>query len=99
MLVTGRFIDAATAADWGLINEAVPDAELDDAVASKVAEILSKSPAAIRYGKAMFYRQRQMPLVDAYAYAGDVMARNMMEDDAGEGIDAFLEKRPARWRS
>lgn len=99
MLVTGRFIDAATAADWGLINEAVPAAELDDAVARKVADIVSKSPTAIRYGKAMFYRQRQMPLADAYAYAGDVMAHNMMEEDAGEGIDAFLEKRPARWRS
>lgn len=99
MLVTGRFIDAATAADWGLINEAVPEAELDAAVARKVAEILSKSPAAIRYGKAMFYRQRQMALADAYAYAGDVMARNMMEEDAGEGIDAFLDKRPAKWRS
>ena len=99
MLVTGRFIDAATAADWGLVNEAVPGAELDDVVARKVAEIVSKSPAAIRYGKAMFYRQRQMPLSEAYAYAGDVMARNMMEEDAGEGIDAFLEKRPARWGS
>lgn len=99
MLVTGRFIDAATAADWGLVNEAVPDAELDNAVARKVAEILSKSPAAIRYGKAMFYRQRQMALADAYAYAGDVMARNMMEEDAAEGIDAFLQKRPARWKA
>lgn len=99
MLVTGRFIDAATAADWGLINEAVPAADLDDAVARKVADIVSKSPTAIRYGKAMFYRQRQMALADAYAYAGDVMARNMMDEDAGEGIDAFLEKRPARWRS
>ncbi len=99
MLVTGRFIDAATAADWGLINEAVPDAELDDAITRKVAEILSKSPAAIRHGKAMFYRQRQMALDDAYTYAGDVMAHNMMEEDAGEGVDAFLEKRPAKWRS
>ena len=96
MLVTGRFIDAATAADWGLINEAVPDAELDDAVARKLADIVAKSPAAIRHGKAMFYRQREMALTDAYAYAGDVMARNMMEDDACEGIDAFLEKRPAK---
>lgn len=99
MLVTGRFIDAATAADWGLINQAVPDEELDTAVANKVAEILAKSPTAVRYGKAMFYRQRQMALADAYAYAGDVMARNMMEDDAGEGIDAFLEKRQPTWRS
>ncbi|OJB16185.1 enoyl-CoA hydratase [Burkholderia ubonensis] len=99
MLVTGRFVDAATAAAWGLVNEAVPEDALDTAVARKVAEIVAKSPAAVRYGKAMFYRQREMPLDDAYAYAGDVMARNMMEEDAGEGIDAFLEKRPPRWRT
>lgn len=99
MLVTARFIDAAIAADWGLINEAVADDELDAAVARKTAAILSKSPAAIRYGKTMFYRQRQMTLGDAYTYAGDVMARNMMEEDAAEGIDAFLGKRLPVWKS
>ncbi|RQS74467.1 enoyl-CoA hydratase [Burkholderia sp. Bp8963] len=99
MLVTGGFVDAATAASWGLVNEAVPADALDAAVARKVAEIVAKSPAAVRYGKQMFYRQREMTLDDAYAYAGDVMARNMMEEDAGEGIDAFLEKRPPRWRT
>lgn len=99
MLFTARFIDAATASDWGLINEAVPEAELDAAVARMAADILSKSPAAVRYGKFMFYRQRQMALSDAYEYASDVMARNMMEEDAGEGIDAFLGKRSPKWRS
>ena len=99
MLVTGRFIDAATAADWGLINAAVPDDTLDAAVAAKVGEILAKSPAAVRHGKAMFYRQRQMALGDAYTFAADAMARNMMEPDAAEGIDAFLAKRPPQWRS
>jgi enoyl-CoA hydratase/carnithine racemase len=98
MLVTGRFIDAATAADWGLINEAVPDDELDTAVAAKADAILAKSPAAIRHGKAMFYRQKQMALDDAYRFAGEVMAQNMMEEDAGEGIDAFIEKRPPVWQ-
>ncbi|MBB5606023.1 enoyl-CoA hydratase/carnithine racemase [Janthinobacterium sp. S3M3] len=98
MLVTGRFIDAATAADWGLINRAVADAALDEAVAQLAASIVEKSPTAIRYGKAMFYRQRQMALDEAYAYAGDVMARNMMEEDADEGVTAFLEKRPPAWR-
>jgi enoyl-CoA hydratase/carnithine racemase len=99
MLVSGRFVDAATAADWGLINQAVPEAELDAAVAAKVDEILAKSPAAVRHGKTMFYRQREMALADAYTYAGDVMARNMMEEDADEGIQAFLDKRPPAWRS
>jgi enoyl-CoA hydratase/carnithine racemase len=99
MLFTARFIDAVTAADWGLINEAVPEDLLDASVARVAAAILNKSPAAVRYGKAMFYHQRQMPLIDAYEYASDVMARNMMEEDAGEGIDAFLNKRSPAWRS
>ena len=98
MLVTGRFIDAATAVDWGLINEAVPESDLDAAVQRKCDAILAKSPTAIRYGKAMFYRQRQMNLEDAYAFAGEVMARNMMEDDAGEGVDAFIAKRAPVWK-
>ena len=93
MLVTGKFIDAATALDWGLINEVVPAAELDAAIARKAAEIAAKSPAAIRHGKAMFYRQQSMPLADAYAYAGEIMARNLMEGDACERIDSFLSRR------
>jgi len=97
MLMTARFIDAGQAADWGLINDAVPESELDARVRALVDDILSKSPTAVRYGKRMFYQQRQMALADAYDYAGDVMARNMMEADACEGIDAFLQKRPARW--
>ena len=99
MLVTARFIDAGQARDWGLINDAVPEAQLDQRVRALVDDILAKSPAAIRYGKRMFYKQRQMALADAYDYAGDVMARNMMEADACEGIDAFLQKRPPRWQS
>ena len=97
MLVTGRFIDADTAADWGLVNETVADAALDEAVARLAQQIMAKSPTAVRYGKQMFYRQRQLPLDEAYAYAGDVMARNMMEEDADEGVTAFLEKRPPSW--
>ena len=99
MLVTGRFIDAATAADWGLINNAVPDEALDEQVALLVQSIMDKSPAAVRHGKAMFYRQRQMALAEAYAYAGEVMAKNMMEEDAQEGVAAFLEKRSPNWRA
>ena len=99
MLVTGRFIDAATAVDWGLINEAVPESELDAAIQRKTSAIASKSPAAIRLGKAMFYQQQSMALRGAYEYAGGIMARNMMEDDVAEGIDAFFSKRPPIWSS
>jgi enoyl-CoA hydratase/carnithine racemase len=97
MLVTGRFIDAATALDFGLLSAVVPMSDLDAAIARKTAEIASKSPAAVRYGKSMFYRQQQMPLSDAYAYAAEVMARNMMHPDACEGLDAFQQKRAPVW--
>lgn len=93
MLFTGRFIDAATAADWGLINASVPEGELDAAIDRTTADIAAKSPAAVRHGKSVFYRQQAMALQGAYEYAGDVMARNMMESEACEGIGAFLDKK------
>ncbi|WP_108445515.1 enoyl-CoA hydratase [Halomonas denitrificans] len=97
MLVTGEFIDADTALEWGLVSTVVADAELEAAVANKVDTILSKSPAAVRFGKAMFHPQRQMALADAYDFAGNIMADNMMSPDASEGIDAFLAKRKPVW--
>ncbi len=99
MLVTGEFIDAARAADWGLVNAAVPDDALDTAVDKLLASILAKSPAAIRHGKALFNRQRGLSLADAYGHASEVMACNMMEADAREGISAFIEKRRPVWQS
>lgn len=93
LLVTGRFIDAATACDFGLINEVVPDAALDEAVMRKASEIASKSRPALGHGKALFYRQQGLSLEAAYAEASEVMARNLMEEDAARGIDAFLARR------
>jgi enoyl-CoA hydratase/carnithine racemase len=98
MLVTGRFISSAEALSFGLVNRVAPDAELDEAVAALTASICAKSPVAIRTGKAMFGRQRSMSLEEAYSYAGNVMACNMMAEDAGEGIDAFIEKRKPVWK-
>ncbi|MBA1156287.1 enoyl-CoA hydratase [Microvirga mediterraneensis] len=98
MLVTGRFISSAEALSFGLVNRVAPDAGLDEAVAALTADICAKSPLAIRTGKAMFVRQRSMSLEEAYAYAGDVMACNMMAEDAAEGIDAFIEKRKPVWK-
>jgi enoyl-CoA hydratase/carnithine racemase len=98
MLVTGRFISAAEALSHGLINRVSADDELDKTVASLTSAICSKSPVAIRTGKAMFSRQRSMSLEEAYAYAGQVMASNMMAEDAAEGIDAFIGKRKPVWK-
>ena len=98
MLVTGKFIDARTAADWGLVNTvAAPDA-LDAAVDDLAGTIIAKSPDAIRRGKALFYAQRERPRAEAYALACEVMAQNMMDENTGEGIEAFLEKRQPVWR-
>ncbi len=98
MLLTGEFIDADTAHDWGLVNRVADDDALDAAVDELTASICAKSAVAVRTGKAMFQRQLQMPLEEAYAFAGEVMACNMMAEDAGEGIDAFIEKRAPHWR-
>jgi enoyl-CoA hydratase/carnithine racemase len=98
MLVTGRFITAAEALSNGLISGMAPDDELDAAVATLTAEICSKSPVAIRTGKAMFGRQRAMNLEEAYRFAGSVMACNMMAEDVAEGIDAFIAKRKPVWK-
>src|SRR4051794_35257164 len=86
MLLTGEPIDAAEAQRIGLINRVVPDAELDAAAADLAATIASKSPAVLAIGKEAFRRQRNLPLVDAYGYASGVMAANLEEPDAAEGI-------------
>lgn len=98
MLITGQFISAADAVDNGLINQAVPLNQLDAALDALVQAICSKSPVAVRTGKAMYHRQRGMNLSDAYDYAGQVMAQNMMAEDVGEGIDAFMQKRHPVWK-
>lgn len=98
MLVTGDFIDTAKAKDWGLINDAVPAAALDSRLDDLVDQILQKPSVAIRTGKSMFYKQLGEQLDSAYQYAGDVMAYNMMAEDTIEGIDAFIGKRPPKWR-
>lgn len=98
MLLTGEMIDAATAVDFGLINRVVPVADLEAEVDALADKIAAKSSLVVAMGKEAFYRQLEQGLEDAYAYAGEVMARNMMAEDAAEGIDAFLEKRPPVWR-
>jgi len=98
MLVTGDFIDAQTALDRGLVNRVVPAEALDAAVQELAQAIIAKSPVAVRMGKEMFYQQLELGMQEAYHYASEVMACNMMADDAGEGIDAFMEKRTPVWR-
>jgi enoyl-CoA hydratase/carnithine racemase len=93
MLLTGDFIDARTALQQGLVNRVVAADALDAEVDRFARSIIAKSSVAIKMGKQMFYKQLEMGLDAAYQYASEVMACNMMTDDAGEGIDAFIGKR------
>ena len=98
MLVTGDFIDAPTAVDYGLVNQSVPAENLDSAVDQLAQNIAGKPAQALRAGKALFYQQLNLGLADAYQIAGETMACNMLFEDAVEGIDAFIEKRAPDWR-
>jgi len=98
MLLTGDLISATDAHRIGLVNRVVPAEQLVEATQALAQQIASKSPLSVAIGKEAFYRQAEMNLDDAYAYASAVMTRNMMADDAAEGIDAFLTKRVPTWR-
>ena len=92
MLLLGEFLPADKVRELGLVNRVVPDGDLEATSREMAQIIVSKSPAALRVGKEAFYRQAEMPLEEAYAYAGRVMAENMMARDTEAGIRAFINK-------
>lgn len=98
MLLTGELIDSETALRFGLINEAVPAAELDARVEALARQIASKSPYAVAMGKRSFYRQLELDRRQAYDHVNELMVRAFNSEDSKEGIAAFLEKRPAEWK-
>jgi enoyl-CoA hydratase/carnithine racemase len=98
MLLTGDFIDAPTAEAWGLINRVVPAAELGSATLALARKIAGASASTVGLGKAAFYKQIELGQSEAYAYAKEVMTANALEDDAREGIGAFLERRVPSWK-
>ena len=97
MLLTGELIDAVTARGLGLVNRVVPRADLREAVDGLARQIADKSALTVKIGKEAFYRQTELDLTSAYRYAAEVMTINMLAEDAGEGIDAFLAKRAPVW--
>lgn len=97
MLVTGDFISAVQARERGLINRVAQSDALDAEIESLVASIVSKPRATIALGKALFYRQLEAPIAIAYTDASNTMACNMMDEAALEGLQAFIDKRPASW--
>ena len=98
MLLTGDMITAARAREIGLINRVVPSNALGEETLKLAQHIASKSGVSIRIGKEAFYRQLEMGLSDAYAFASEVMTQNMLEAEAEEGICAFIDKREPKWQ-
>jgi enoyl-CoA hydratase/carnithine racemase len=97
MLVTGEFIDAEEAKARGLINRVAEPEQLDAELEKLVATILAKPRVAVAMGKEFFYRQVELGIAAAYKAASQVMACNMMDEAALEGVQAFIDKRPPRW--
>src|ERR671932_2656606 len=98
LALSGEVIDARTAAEWGLVNRVVPDAQLDAAVQDLLECVTRGSAESKGIGKQALYAQLDLGQVDAYTYAVEVMAATSQLPDAQEGMRAFLEKRPPAWR-
>jgi enoyl-CoA hydratase/carnithine racemase len=98
MLLTGRAIDALTAADWGLANRVVPADALRAASLELAGQIAEASGSCVGIGKRAFYAQVDLEQARAYEVAKEIMSNNAAEGDAQEGIGAFLAKRKPRWR-
>ena len=98
MLLTGDMISATRAAEIGLINSVVTPQALQETTTTLANKIASKSSLTLAIGKRAFYKQREMTLSQAYDYASKVMVESMLDNNAEEGIGAFIEKRPPRWQ-
>jgi enoyl-CoA hydratase/carnithine racemase len=97
MLLTGKLVDAATAAEWGLVNRVVPATELETETRRLACQIAEASSFTVGLGKQAYYAQIDLDQPKAYAYTKEVMAMNALAQDAQEGMSAFLEKRAACW--
>jgi enoyl-CoA hydratase/carnithine racemase len=97
MLLTGDLLSAEDACRIGLVNHVVEPGEEREEALKLARRLAAKSAMTVKIGKEAFYRQLDMSLPEAYAFASKVMVENMMVRDAEEGISAFVEKRPPKW--
>jgi enoyl-CoA hydratase/carnithine racemase len=99
MLMTGEFIDARTALDWGLVNRVVPAGELAAAARALAGAIIDKPATIVALGKRFFYGQLEERIDEAYRIAARTITQNMLGEDAQEGVGAFVDKRKPSWRA
>ncbi len=97
MCLTGEPITAAQGLAHGIVNYAVPAAELDAKLGWLLSRITDKTPTGIRLGKQGLAKIREMSLDAALEYAPFMLANMARTEDAREGFAAFAEKRPPNW--
>lgn len=98
LLLSGQLIDAEKAAQWGLINEAVPADKLQDKV-KDFAQMLCKqnSGQSMALTKQMIAKVQELPLEEALQYAAGKNAEARATEDCRKGIASFLSKEPLVW--
>ena len=99
MLLTGAPIPASEALEFGLISRVADPDELEEEVMKLARQVARASSRTLALGKPAFYRQLEMDRPSAYTMAQQVMVDNLLEEDAQEGITAFLEKREPHWKN
>jgi enoyl-CoA hydratase/carnithine racemase len=95
MLLTGELVDARKAMEWGLVNRVVPAAELEAETEKLARQIAEKPPATVAAGKRAFYQQMDLGVEKAYELASQVISASFSHEEGREGMDAFIDKRPA----
>ena len=98
MLLTGDPVDAKRALEWGLVNRVVPPEQLDAAVDELARKLAAKPAGTVAAGKRAFYQQMDMGLAKAYDLASGVISASFASDEGREGMNAFIEKRPPKWK-
>ncbi|MBU2498781.1 MAG: enoyl-CoA hydratase [Proteobacteria bacterium] len=98
MLLTGKFVKASEAMDYGLVNRVVPLERLVEETWLLGKEISQFSLTTLGLGKQGFYQQIHLAEADAYHYAKELISANATMEDAKEGMSAFLEKRQPVWK-
>lgn len=97
LLLLGDRVDARTALDWGMVNRVVPEADLQATALDLATRAAAFSPAVMRLGRTAFYRASELPFAESLDQLNTMLSLNTLLDDAGEGVAAFLQKRPPQW--